>query len=198
MVHGTWSTIHVHVPNIEIEFRTNEPGKDSPTFDIVLCMLRTNRFLRHERIVAAVHRVLRWQGFVSEANPRDMPCPHKSRGGPDFLIWAAVTAIGDVCVSKHTKASFKRKMNQYEELAGMLPNSIVVPLVFGINATPLKESVIELQKVCGKRVTREICLICQMEFARGVTNGMSRLRVRAKTQSQGGACEWSSDSDSVE
>ena len=156
------------------------------------------RFLRHERIVAAVHRVLRWQGFVSEANPRDMPCPHKSRGGPDFLIWAAVTAIGDVCVSKHTKASFKRKMNQYEELAGMLPNSIVVPLVFGINATPLKESVIELQKVCGKRVTREICLICQMEFARGVTNGMSRLRVRAKTQSQGGACEWSSDSDSVE
>ena len=27
------------------------------------------RFLRHERIVAAVHRVLRWQGFVSESNP---------------------------------------------------------------------------------------------------------------------------------
>jgi len=148
------------------------------------------RHIRHEKVVGIQAKTFRFHYFAAQANPRGYPCPEKTRGGPDELLYhsAGIDAI-DVTIVKQSsldkqdrmQAAYSRKVRNYSNFI-QSTTFTCVPFVMShlgaIHPQTLERMRFWAADAGNHQLFFDLCHNSQMEVIRGTYQGHQSLHAR--------------------
>lgn len=135
---------------------------------------------RHEQVLKVFKRTCDFHSHVCEENPKNLPVPGKSKGGPDFILLAKSSLVGDVRIAKarRLKACYTLKVNQYKQFSPAM-NAMTLPFVMSTTGTFFRDTLAILKQQLPSQMVTDIILNCQFSLFKAMSSSYARLSVKA-------------------
>jgi hypothetical protein len=130
-------------------------------------------------------KTAKYHAVVAEANPRNMPVPGKTKGGPDFLFYAGSTLnsssfVGDVAISSSSRMGtvFGKKMRTYANFSPLI-NGVTLPFVMNTRGAICYKTMSILEKLhVTKSFIIDVVINSQCALFKALAASFFRLSVR--------------------
>jgi hypothetical protein len=144
--------------------------------------------IRHENVNNVIQRTFKWHNIPCSLNPKDLPLPDNSKGGPDFVVHCGSdTYCGDVNVTKNnTGREFTRKVRTYESFCEFTSFTVFPFVLSSIGKVDFKSLEILkhiAQKTQSNMLVPDMVANVQFELLRGLTTAARVLKARGALQS---------------
>lgn len=180
---GVLKPFSYHCPLTDVDIVSLDPQQFSSHIDSCLHCGAPSFHLRHECVVTVIGATFRYNGLVTEINPKDLPLPGKRKGGPDFVVWGSPMFAGDVCTTcNKTITIFGAKETKYVhfcEATGAICFPFAMTSTGTIDHSTLEILADVVSKNNKKYIEQQICDHTTFACIKGHAMGVIRLRARA-------------------
>jgi ribonuclease HI len=151
----------------------------------------SNFKLRHDYVVTALCRTLRFHGITATSNPRDLPLPGNEKGGPDAIVHTNCMQAIDVAISKihkgkdeiaSMKARIRAKIKKYIRFKASTGIDVIAAVmsIYGSISSEF-EKLLQAWAVYNRSATlkEDIENNIRCALLKGMANGVNLLHTRA-------------------